>query len=454
MSTIVGTSSAKASQKHNDQGRRSALAGFFGSALEYYDMYIFASASALVFSKVFFSDQSGATGLLLSLGTYGVAYLARPLGGFLAGHFGDRLGRKNVMMATLLVMGIATVLIGCLPSYDTIGIFAPIALIALRLLQGLSVGGEMAGAATLAMENAPENRRGLYTSWLVQGIWVGYIIATLAFIAVAAMPEEQLFSWGWRIPFWFSAVIVFIGLWIRRRVQEPEAFTEQQKSNEVAKAPIGVLLRYQSADVIRLIFVAFLIVISSVVPVYGLSYAVNTIGMKSSDIMWATVAAYGLALITQPLFGMLSDKIGRKPVLIMGNLIGAVAVWQFFWAVGNANLAMIYVGMFLCISLAFACTNSVYPAFFAEQFNVKFRMSGMAIGLQLGMVLTGFSPTIIQAMSVRNDGAWWPAALFTSIACLISAVAVLTARETYKTPLAELGVKLTDKDLKTISTTS
>ena len=441
MSTPTYVASRADVTKKKNQGKRSSLAGFFGSALEYYDMYIYASASALVFSRVFFPD-AGTTGLLLSLATYGVAYLARPLGGFLAGHFGDRIGRRKIMIATLLVMGVATVLIGFLPSHDSIGIFAPIALVVLRLMQGLSVGGEMAGAASLAMEHAPANRRGLYTSWLVQGIWIGYIVATLVFIGVAALPEEQLFSWGWRIPFWASALIVVIGLWIRRNIEEPEVFKEQKDHGAVAKAPIRVLLKHQAGDVMRVIFAAFLIVISSVVPVYGLSYAVNTVGMNSTDIMWATIFAYALALITQPLFALLSDKIGRRPVLILGNVIGAAAVWQYFWAIGNANLPMIYVGMFLCITIAFGCTNAVYPVFFAELFNVKFRMSGMAIGLQLGIVITGFAPTIIEAVSLSNNSAWWPAALFTTLACIISAVAVFSARETYKVPLDELGVEI------------
>lgn len=434
----IDTSITVASPSRSNQAKRSSLAGFFGSVLEYYDMYIYASASALVFSRVFFPD-SGATGLLLSLATYGVAYLARPLGGFLAGHFGDRFGRRNVMIATLLVMGIATFLIGCLPSHDSIGIWAPIILVVLRLCQGLSVGGELSGAASLTVEHAPEGRRGLYTSWLVSGIWAGYILATLAFIGVAALPEDQLLAWGWRVPFLASAVIVVVGLIIRRTIEDPEVFTEKKEREGPVRAPIGVLLRHQPLDVVRVIFAAFLIVISSTVPVYGLTYATNVVGIDASTMLWAAVFGYATAFFTQPLFAAVSDRIGRKPVLIAGNLIGAVAVWQFFWAVGEASIPMIYLGVFLCITIAFACTNAVYPVFFAEMFNVKFRVSGMAIGLQLGIVITGFSPTIIQAMSAANDNAWWPAAALTTVACLISVIAILTARETHKVPLDQLG---------------
>ena len=441
MSTKTGLLTETASTRQpGNQGKRSSLAGFIGSALEYYDMYIYASASALVFSRVFFPD-AGATGLLYSLGLYGVAYLARPLGGFLAGHLGDKFGRRNIMILTLLVMGIATFLIGCLPSFDTVGILAPTMLIVLRLCQGLSVGGELAGASSLTLEHAPANHRALYTSWAINGIWVGYILATLAFIGVAALPEEQLLSWGWRVPFWASALILVVGLIIRRTVRDPEAFTDEKEQGQIAKVPLGEVLKHQPWDVVRVIFAAFLVVISSTVPVYGLTYATNVVGIPSQNMLWAVIAGYVVALVTQPLMANLSDRIGRKPVLIGGNIFGAAAAWLFFWAVGEANIPMIFVGMILCISIGFAATNSVYPSYFSELFNTRYRVTGMAVGLQLGLVLTGFSPVIIQAISSANDNAWWPAALFTSIACIISAIAISTGRETYKTPLDQLGVQ-------------
>jgi MFS family permease len=443
MSATTVTGPAKAAKKprrtYGRQDKRASVAGFFGSALEYYDMYIYASASALVFTRIFFPD-TGATGLLLSLGTYGVAYLARPLGGFLAGHIGDRYGRRNIMILTLMVMGIATFLIGCLPSHNTIGILAPAMLIVLRLLQGLSVGGEASGATSLTLEHAPEGRRGLYTSWMVNGIWVGYILATLAFITVSSLPDDALYTWGWRVPFWGSAIIVVVGLIIRRTIDDPEAFTEQKEQGTIVKAPLAEVLKRQPKDVVRVIFAAFLIVISSVVPVYGLTYATVIVGIPASTMLWAVVFGYATAMVSQPLFALLSDKIGRKPVLIGGNIFGALAVWEFFWAVGEANVPMIYLGVFLTITIAFGATNAVYPVFFSEMFNTRFRVSGMAVGLQLGLVLTGFSPIIIQAISIANDNAWWPAALFTTIACMISSIAIATARETHKTPLRDLGL--------------
>ena len=437
----VATTTSKSKNGKGSQSFRSSLAGFFGSALEYYDMYIYASASALVFSQLFFPDAE-TTGLLLSLGTYGVAYLARPLGGFLAGHVGDVFGRRNVMLATLLVMGLATFAIGCLPSYNSIGIWAPIILVLLRLVQGLSVGGELAGATSLTMEHAPEGRRGFLTSWLIQGIWAGYIIATLAFLAIQTLPQETIMDWGWRIPFWGSALIVILGLYIRTQIQEPEVFEDSKAEARQAATPISVLFKHQKADVIRVIFASFLLVISTTVPVYGLTYGVNVVGMDASTIMWSTILAYAVALATQPAFGILSDKIGRKPVMIAGNLVGGAAAWYFFWSLHNADVTGIMIGMVVTISIGFAAVHANYAVFFAEMFDVKVRMSGMAIGLQLGIIVTGFSPMIIQALTQRYDGAWWPAALVTTIACLISSVAIATGRETHKVPLAQLGKKI------------
>lgn len=440
MSTKTGILPETASMRASgNQSKRSSLAGFVGSALEYYDMYIYASASALVFARVFFPDD-GATGLLYSLGLYGVAYLARPLGGFIAGHLGDRFGRRNIMILTLLVMGISTFLIGCLPSFDTIGILAPAMLVLLRLFQGLSVGGELAGATSLTLEHAPEGRRSLYTSWAVNGIWVGYILATFAFIGVAALPDDQLVAWGWRVPFWFSALILVVGLVIRSTVRDTEAFVTEKESGTTAKVPLGEVLRHQPWDVVRLIFAALLLVISTTVPVYGLTYATNVVGIDAGTMLWVVIVGYVVALLTQPLMAALADRIGRKPVLIGGNLFGAAAVWLFFWAVGEANIPLIFVGVLLTISIAFAATNAVYPSYFAELFNTRYRVTGMAVGLQLGLVLTGFSPVIIQAISHANGDAWWPAAAYTTVACIISAIAIASGRETYRTPLDELGV--------------
>jgi MFS family permease len=424
--------------KEKNHGKRSAVAGFFGGMLEYYDMSIYASASSLVFARIFFPD-AGASALLLSLATFGIAYVARPLGGLIAGAIGDRFGRKNVLIGTLLTMGIATFLIGCLPSYSAIGIAAPVMLVALRLIQGLSVGGELSGSVCLTLEHAPDDKRAIYTSWQVNGIWVGYIVASFAFVLVGTLPTDQLLDWGWRIPFWSSALIVVVGLVIRRAIKEPEIFTET-KSAGAAKAPLRDLFKFQGRDVLRVLLIALLIAFGNIIMVFGLAYATSSVKIPSSTMLMVLIIGYVGCLIVQPLAAVVSDKIGRRPVLITGNLLAIPAVWFYFWAISTASIPLIILATILTLSVAFGMINVVHPVFFAETFNVRFRITGMAVGLQLGAVISGFAPSIAQALA-GTEGIWWPACVFASCATLISAITVYFSRETSRTPLAMLGVK-------------
>lgn len=419
------------------QSTKSAIASFLGAMLEYYDMSIYASASALVFSKLFF-PASGESALLLSLATFGVAYVARPLGGLLMGHFGDTFGRRNVLVVTLVMMGAATFAIGCLPTYSQVGLLAPVLLVVMRLIQGVSVGGEAAGASTLTLEHAPAGRRGFFTSWTMNGIWLGYILASLVFIWVASLPVDQLLSWGWRVPFWSSFLIVVVGFLVRRTLEEPEAFAEQKSTEAAAKLPVKELLRTHGTDVVRVIFCSLLVVSSSTVPVWGLSWGVNTIGVPASTMMWVVIFGYAVALLLQPLFALLSDRIGRKPVFIVGNLGGALSCFLFFHAVAEKDVPLMMLGIFLSISLFFSATNAIYPVFFTEMFNVRVRFSGMAIGLQLGIVLAGFAPALV-TLWVSQAGSWLPAAWLTAACCVVAAVSAMTARETFRTPLEKLG---------------
>jgi MFS family permease len=428
----------RGAQKVRTQSTRAAIASFLGAMLEYYDLYIYASASALIFNKVFFPD-AGSTGLLLSLATFGVAYLARPIGAVVLGHFGDKVGRRNVLVATLVLMGVATFAIGCLPSYASAGVIAPALLVTCRLLQGFSAGGETAGATALTLEHAPPHRRGFFTSWTLNGIWAGYILASLVFIPISQLPQDALLSWGWRIPFWSSLIIVIVAFLIRRTLEEPEAFVREKREDRVATLPAKELFRTHRLDVLRVAVCALLVVPSSTVPVWGLSYASNTVGIKSATTLGVVIFGYAVALVLQPLFALLSDMIGRKPVFILGNLGGAAACFLFFDAVADASLPRMYLGIFLSISLCFSATNAIYPVFFTEMFNVRVRYSGTAIGIQIGLVVAGFAPALCSYWVGNAGGDWTPAALLTAVACVLAAAAALTAKETFKTPLAELG---------------
>lgn len=421
-----------------DHAKRSAVAGFFGGMLEYYDMSIYASASSLVFARIFFPD-AGSSALLLSLGTFGVAYVARPAGGLIAGYVGDRFGRRDMMIGTLLVMGIATFLIGCLPEYHTIGIAAPIMLIALRLLQGVSVGGELSGSVSLTIEHAPQHKRAFYASWQTSGIWVGYILASMVFVAVSTMPTEQLLSWGWRIPFWSSAIIVVIGILIRRTIVDPEVFVQEKKSGTHSRLPLKQLFTLQGRDVVRIILIALVICYANIVMIFGLAFATSSIKVPGSVMLWVLIAGYAGCLITQPLSAIASYRIGRRPVLIAGCLLCSSAVWFYFWTISTGNIGLIVAGMILALSVAYGPVNVVHPVLFAEMFHVRYRVTGMALGLQLGAVISGFAPSIAQAMAGTNGSRWWPACLFATTVCLIAAVTVLFSRETFRIPLDQLG---------------
>jgi MFS family permease len=419
--------------------KKAALASFVGSMLEYYDFFIYGSAAGLVFPTVFFADEDPATATLLSLATFGVAYVARPIGAVIIGHFGDRVGRKKMLVLTLLLMGASTFLIGLLPSYAAIGIAAPILLVLLRIMQGLSAAGEQSGANSLTLEHAPEGRRGFFTSFTLSGTQAGLILATFVFIPVAALPDDQLYSWGWRIPFLLSLVVVAIGYWVRRTLPETPEFEKVEQNHDVAKLPVAVLMRDHWASVLRVIFCALVSVVSTIVATWSLAYATDTVGLDKPMYLWVVVAANVVALGAIPLWARLSDRIGRRPVFVLGALGSAVLIFPFLWAVGEGNFALIFLFGILLSGVVYSAANGVWPSFYGEMFGTKVRYSGMAIGTQIGFALGGFSPAIAAGIVGEGPTGWLPVAFLTAAAATVSGLCALTAKETAHIPLPELG---------------
>ena len=424
--------------------KKAAIAAWVGSALEYYDFVIYGTAASLIFPKIFFPEGNPAAATVASLATFGVGYVARPVGSFLLGHVGDKLGRKKVLIFTLLLMGISTFLVGCLPTYQSVGLLAPVLLVVLRLLQGLSAAGEQAGANSMSFEHAPDHRRGFFTSWTLSGTQGGQVLAPAIFLPLAALlPEDQLLSWGWRVPFFLSAVVVVVGFVIRRTLDETPAFESEVESSAVPRTPLSVLLRDHWRAVLRVMFAAFVAMVNTLYTVFALAFATKDtygVGFSSTFMLWVAIISNLVAIAVIPFWGSVSDRIGRKPVFLGGLAGSAVLSAAYVAVIASGNRALTAAVGVLLAGIVYSATNAVWPSTYAEYFPTSVRLSGMAIGTQFGFALAGFTPTIAAALLGDAGDGWPKVAGFAVVACVISAVAVATGPNgTHKVPTSELG---------------
>jgi MFS family permease len=419
--------------------KRAALVSFVGSMLEYYDFFIYGTAAALIFPKVFFANVDAATGTLLALLSFGIGYIARPVGAIILGHFGDRIGRKTVLLFTLVLMGGSTLAIGLLPDARMIGSAAPVILTLLRLLQGLSAAGEQSGSNSLTLEHSANANRAFYTSWTLSGTQAGAILATLVFIPVSALPEDQLLSWGWRIPFLLSFVVLVVAYLIRRTMPETPVFSAIKDRAEVARFPVLALFRAYGVDVLRVIVCALIATVSTLTAVFALGYATSRFGVARPTMLWAGVLGNVTALVTQPFWAILADRIGRKPVFIGGVLGCAVLLFPYFLAITSGNTAAIFAASMILSGTIYTAPNAIWPSFYAEMFEARVRYSGTAIGTQLGFLAAGFTPLVSQSLVREGPYGWLPVAIFVASCCVISAAAAATARETHTIDIGDLG---------------
>ena len=428
---------------HRKTPGKAALASFLGSTLEYYDFFIYGTAAALVFPALFFPADNPTVGLVAAFATFGVAYVARPLGGMVMGHFGDRLGRRNVLLVTLCIMGLASLGIGFLPTYGQVGLLAPILLTLGRLLQGFSAGAESAGASTLTLEHSPEGRRGFFTSFVMTGYASGMVLATLVFVPITALPKDELMAWGWRVPFWLSIVVLAIAYWVRTRLEETPVFEEAREevleAGRARKLPLGQVLRYQAPDVVRVLFMSIFSVMQTVFTVFGLSYATSHAGLDKGAILTINATTIGLSMLAMPAVAALSDRIGRKPMMLTAMLGCSGALFAYFWALGTGNLVLVFAASFVFMTVLYSGFNGIWPSFFAELFAAPVRYSGMALGNQLGLLVAGFGPMIGGLLMTAGPSGWVPVAIFGAACALAAAIAVVSSRETARTPIDELG---------------
>ncbi|WP_432183019.1 MFS transporter [Streptomyces tendae] len=422
------------------QPKKAATAAWIGSALEYYDFFIYGSAAALIFPDVFFDESDPATATLLSLATFGVAYAARPVGAFFLGHVGDRTGRKKIMVFTLILMGVSTFLIGCLPTRDQVGTLAPVLLVLCRVLQGISAAGEQASANSMTLEHAPPHKRGFFTSFTLSGTQGGQLLATLVFLPVAALPEGQLLAWGWRVPFWLSVVVAAVGYVIRRKLDETPAFAQQAATEGVAKMPLAVLARDHWADVLRVVAGALIASVSTIFTVWALAYATSdSVGMSRTAMLWVGALANVAALAAIPLWATLSDRIGRRPVFLIGAVGSAVTMFLYLWAISTGSYPLTFLMGIVAFGVVYSAANGVWPAFYGEMFSTRVRLSGVAIGTQIGFAVAGFAVTFAAQIAGPDGDDWVAVALFTAALCVPPVIAALSARETHKVPTEELG---------------
>ena len=420
--------------------RRAAVSSYIGTAFEFYDFLLYGSAAALVFDRLFFPDLDPLAGTLAAFGTLAAGYVARPLGGIVFGHFGDRVGRRSMLLITMTLMGTASTLIGVLPTYTAVGVTAPILLVTLRVIQGIAVGGEWGGAALMTVESAAADRRGRWSGLTQMGGPTGSLLSTIALSLVAMLPGDAFLAWGWRIPFLFSAVLLGVGLFVRLRVAEPPVFAELRSRGRVARVPLVEVFRTHPRQVGLATAAGFgMFTGQGLFTAYMLSYAVG-IGYARPQVLNALVLSSLVAVAAMPLYAALSDRVGRRPVYIGGALATAITGWPLFALVNTHDPVLLAVAMVIGQGVVNSAMYGPLAALLSEMFGTRTRYTGASLGYQLATVLgAGFGPLIAASLLSAAGGGTNSGGIvaFLAAAGLVSAAAVWLAAETRGRALTE-----------------
>jgi MFS family permease len=431
-------------QHDRRQSKKAAASGWIGSALEYYDFFIYATAASLIFPQIFFPSENPTVAIVASLATYGVGYVARPIGAFVLGHWGDTHGRKTVLIVCMFVMGLSTMAVGLLPTYQQVGVLAPMLLVGLRLIQGFAVAGEISGASSMILEHAPFGRRGFFASFALQGVQAGQILAAAVFLPLAAyMPAEAFNAWGWRVPFLLSFFVIIAGYIIRREVDETPAFAEEDEHGKVPKAPIIQAFKISWRDMLRVVCMALMNVIPVVATIFGAAYAVQPaygIALQKDVYLWIPVLGNILAVLVIPFVGNLSDKIGRRPPIIVGALGSGLLSFAYLYAISIHDVPLAIVMSLLMWGVVYQGYNAIFPSFYPELFQTRTRVSAMAISQNVGTTITALLPALFATVAPPGStNVPLTIGLITFAITIIAAAAAMSARETYRVRINDLG---------------
>ncbi|QGU11486.1 shikimate transporter [Leclercia sp. J807] len=432
MDTTLASSSPDGAIPSLHRARRAALGSFAGAVVDWYDFLLYGITAALVFNREFFPQISPAMGTLAAFATFGVGFLFRPLGGVIFGHFGDKLGRKRMLMLTVWMMGIATALIGLLPSFAVIGWWAPVLLVTLRAVQGFAVGGEWGGAALLSVESAPARKKAFYSSGVQVGYGVGLLLSTgLVSLISTLTTDEQFLNWGWRIPFLFSIVLVLGALWVRNRMDESAEFEQQrQQPAEKRRLPVmDALIRHPGAFLKIIALRLCELLTMYIVTAFALSYSTQNLGLPRELFLNIGLLVGGISCLTIPCFAWLADRFGRRRVYITGALTGALSTFPFFMALEAQSVFWIVVFAILLANIAHDMVVCVQQPMFTEMFGASYRYSGAGVGYQVASVVGGgFTPFIAAALVTFSGGDWHSVAIYLLAGCLLSAATCLVMK--------------------------
>ncbi|QGN38768.1 shikimate transporter [Klebsiella oxytoca] len=430
-STLISNRSGKEACSLN-RARRAAWGSFAGAVVDWYDFLLYGITAALVFNREFFPQISPAMGTLAAFATFGVGFLFRPLGGIIFGHFGDRLGRKRMLMLTVWMMGIATACIGLLPSFNQIGWWAPVFLVLLRAVQGFAVGGEWGGAALLAVESAPKNKKAFYSSGVQVGYGVGLLLSTgLVSLISSCTTDEQFLSWGWRLPFLFSVVLVLAALWIRNGMAESAEFEqqqqEQQRQPKKQRLPVVEALVRHPGAFLKIIGLRLCELLTMyIVTAFALNYSTQNLGLPRELFLNIGLLVGAISCLTIPCFAWLADRFGRRRVYITGALIGTLSGFPFFMALESQSYFWILFFALMLANIAHDMVVCVQQPMFTEMFGASYRYSGAGVGYQVASVVGGgFTPFIAAALVTLSGGSWHSVAIYLTAGCLLSALTAM-----------------------------